>query len=96
MAVVLQNDGQNDRRDTTIVVPITSGPAQDEYTEVDIRAVNEDVRRDSHAILPLTTVVSTPGRIKDVDDDVSSWKQGELSSSVMHEIEQNLRHLLRV
>lgn len=96
MAVVIQNDGQNERRDTTIVVPISSGTAHDEYTEVDIREHSEDVDHDSHAVLPLTTVVSIEGRIKDVHDDESAWKQGELSDSTLHEIERNLKALLEI
>jgi mRNA-degrading endonuclease toxin of MazEF toxin-antitoxin module len=96
MAVVLQNDGQNERRDSTIVVPISSGAATERLTEVDIPAYNEDVDVDSHAVLTQITTVSIPGRIKDQHDEPSSWKQGELSDDKMAEIESYLSSLLRI
>lgn len=96
MAVVLQNDGQNSRRDSTIVVPISSGAATENLTEVDIPSYDEDVDEDSHAVLTQITTVSIPNRIKDEDEDPSAWKQGELSDERLSEIENYLASLLRI
>lgn len=96
MGVVIQNDGQNGRQPTTVVVPISSGPAKSRYTEVDIPSFDEPVDQDSHAILTLMTAVSIEDNIKSGYDNKDAWCEGELTNSTMHEIERNLRLLFEL
>lgn len=96
MAVVMQNDGLNEREGSTIVIPITTGTSNDRLKEVDIPSYNEPVENDSKAVLTKMTVVSIRGRIHDEGTDPSSWKEGELSEERINEIENKLGWLLGV
>lgn len=93
-AVVLQNDNDNHQRETTIVVPLTSGSNPDPLDEVLLTPSEDGVQNDSLAQLHMITAVSVPGRIFDGGGSPSAWKLGEASPKVMNEIENKLSLIL--
>lgn len=96
MAVVLQTDDMNNKLNSTVVVPISSGGVRDSLREVFIPSHSEDVDENSVAVLSQITTVSVPGRIFDESEDEAAWKQGELSREKMNEIEDRLGYLFGV
>lgn len=95
-AVIVQNDGQNDRRDTTVVIPVSTGTESDALSEVQLDSSGDGVEHDSIAKLHQITTVSTPDRIVEGHDDESAWKMGEVSSHTMNNIENYLGYLLQI
>jgi len=96
MAVVLQNNGLNDRKNSTVVIPITSGTASDRTCEVEIPSYEEPVDHDSIAVLTQITTVSIPERIHDAGEEENAWKAGELSRDRMNEIENRLGYVFGI
>lgn len=93
-AVVLQCDYENSRKDTTVVIPVTSGSNADATTEVELEPGRDGVENESIALLHQITTVSVSERITEGYDDESAWKLGEVSSQAMTDIETYLEYLL--
>lgn len=96
MAVVLQTNDMNNKLNSTVVIPVSSGGVRDPLREVPIPAHSEDVDENSVAVLTQITTVSVPGRIFDEGEEEAAWKQGELSREKMNEIEDRLGYLFGV
>lgn len=93
-AVVLQNNSDNAKLDSTIVIPVTSGDDAHPLCEVQLTPSRDDVENESIAVLNQITTVSIPDQIKDVDGDESAWKMGSISSKSMKDIEMKLEYVL--
>lgn len=94
-AIVVQNDSENERLDSTIVVPTTTSTTSESYfTSIELPAATEDVEEDCIAKPEMIATVSVPGQIMDESKDPDVWKMGELSASKMNDLEAALEVVL--
>jgi mRNA-degrading endonuclease toxin of MazEF toxin-antitoxin module len=93
-AVVIQNNSDNNQKDSTVVIPCTDGSDPDPLREVPLHPEKDGVEKMTKAVVNQITTVSIPGRIKDYSDDPDVWKMGEVSQDKMTEIEQKLDFVL--
>jgi len=95
-AIVLQNDGANERFDTTIVIPLTTGSGADRIYEVEVRPPKDEVDNPSLAQLTQLMVVSIPEQIKEDYDQKSAWCEGEVHEDTLNDIENQLNYVLGI
>ena len=95
-AVVLQNDGLNERKDTVVVIPVSSGSNADALSEVKLQPGRDGVENESIAKLHQITTVSISERIVEGYDDESAWKEGEVSAQTLSNIENYLGYVLEI
>lgn len=93
-AVVIQCDSENGRKETTVVIPISTGANPDALTEVKLQPGRDGVENESIVKLHQITTVSVSDRITEGYDDESAWKMGEVSAQAMAEIEDYLEYVL--
>lgn len=91
-AIVMQDDSQNKKVNSTIVVPISSRDSKnpDTLTEVLLYPETDPVEHESLAQLRKVSTVSVPGRITNKEE----WKAGRASTSVMQDIELKVAYIL--
>jgi len=95
-AVVLQNDGLNRRKDTAVVIPVTTGSNADTLSEVKLQPGRDGVENESIAKLHQITTVSISERIVEGYEDEAAWKEGEVSAQTMSDIENYLSYVLEI
>ena len=81
--LVLQNDTGNRHSPTTIIAPLTSSYTQIYPTDVELKAANEDVDKDSKVMLNQIATVDIESRVEK--------KLGEISSSKMREVDEAIK-----